>query len=129
MSSTKWMRPPHSQVCHSVRLNPNSDRTSDRPTADYRPQYSKRKKLKQSSKLHKFFSRSIKIPIQEHKRCLKTGLLSHSAYAEHQHETGHTILSQNSQVLSKAPHFYDPKNREANEIHKCPHNLNPSQPR
>ena len=68
--------------------------------------------------------RCIKIRIQEHKRYLRAGLLTHSAVAEHQHETGHTILFKNSQVLSKEPHFYDQKIREAIEIHKCPHNLN-----
>ena len=67
--------------------------------------------------------RSKKILIQEHKR-LKTGLLSHSAIAEHQHGTGHIILFEYSQVLSKAPHFNDRKTRKAIEIHKCPYNLN-----
>ncbi|KAJ3659424.1 hypothetical protein Zmor_011113 [Zophobas morio] len=67
---------------------------------------------------------SIKIRIQEHKPCLKTGLVSHSAVAEQQLETGHTILFENSQVLSKASHFYERKIREAIEIHRCPHNHN-----
>ncbi|KAJ3666371.1 hypothetical protein Zmor_001815 [Zophobas morio] len=53
----------------------------------------------------------------QHKRYLRTGLLTHSAVVEHQHETGHTILFENSQVLSKEPHFYDRKIREAIEIH------------
>ena len=68
--------------------------------------------------------RSIKTRISEHRRCLQTGLLSHSAVAEHQHNTGHQILFDNSSLIAQSPYYYTRKIRESVEIAKRPHNLN-----
>ncbi|CAG9836786.1 unnamed protein product [Diabrotica balteata] len=68
--------------------------------------------------------RSVKTRIQEHQRCIRSGLFSHSAVAEHCQETGHSILFEKTHIISKSPFFYSRKIRESLEIRKNPHNIN-----
>lgn len=45
--------------------------------------------------------RSIKIRLNEHKSCLRSGLSTHSAFAEHYHQTKHKILIDKRFVATK----------------------------
>lgn len=68
--------------------------------------------------------RKISTRLKEHIRCVRLKHFSISALAEHQMETGHQILFDQTTALANSKQYFPRKYREALEIRKHPNNIN-----
>lgn len=71
--------------------------------------------------------RSVGTRITEHKRSVKTRDIVRSALSEHNIQSGHKILFDESTILAKSSFYYNRKIREGIEIFKHPNNINRDQ--